>query len=290
MNWVIYLFGSGAAFFLGGGFLLAAVGIRAYARRAWLGGLATVFTILGMVLITLSATPLPYAGYLAGAAVLVAWLYAEESKRESWQRRRGWLRGAVVFFCLLGALMEVPYLVSPSLRVTGSPILYIIGDSVTAGLGERDAERWPGLLAQANAVAVRDFSRMGATVATALLQAESLPADGGLVLLQIGGNDMLGSTRPAKFAQDLEQLLRKVCLPNRAVLMFELPLLPFANEYGRAQRWLASRYGVLLIPKRVFVAVLTGEGATVDSLHLTRFGQQRMAEAVWALIRPAYEQ
>ena len=59
------------------------------------------------------------------------------------------------------------------------------------------------------------------------------------------------------------------------------------NMGGYWQR-LSSKHGVVLVPKRVFLAVLTGEGMTLDSVHLAREGHGRMAEVVWALIRPAY--
>jgi acyl-CoA thioesterase-1 len=137
---------------------------------------------------------------------------------------------------------------------------------------------------------VTDLSRVGATVASALRQAEGLPQEGGMVLLEIGGNDLLGSASAAEFARDLERLLARVCGPGRVVLMFELPLPPFSNEFGRAQRRLASQYGVVLVPKRIFLAVLTGEGMTLDSVHLGRQGHERMAETVWASIRPTYEE
>jgi lysophospholipase L1-like esterase len=74
------------------------------------------------------------------------------------------------------------------------------------------------------------------------------------------------------------------------VVMFELPLPPFRNEYGRVQRKLASKYGVVLIPKRVFVGVLTEEGATMDGVHLSPQGHERMAEIVWNSIRAVYRE
>jgi len=43
-----------------------------------------------------------------------------------------------------------------------------------------------------------------------------------------------------------------------------------------------------LIPKRIFVSVLTTDQATVDSVHLSRYGHELMAATVWSLIRPAY--
>lgn len=113
-------------------------------------------------------------------------------------------------------------------------------------------------------------------------------ADNDLVLLEIGGNDVLGSRSAADFERNLDELLRLVCGSKRAVLMFELPVPPLANAYALAQRRLAAKHGVALIPKRIFVTVLTGDAATIDSVHLTASGHARMAEAVWQVVRPAY--
>jgi acyl-CoA thioesterase-1 len=118
-------------------------------------------------------------------------------------------------------------------------------------------------------------------------QAKKLPSEGGLVLIEIGGNDLLGTTTSADFDRDLESLLQRVCIPGRTVLMFELPLPPLMNEYGRVQRRLAARYDVKLIPKRVLMSVLAADGNTLDSIHLSPAGHQRMADNVWSIIEPA---
>ena len=69
--------------------------------------------------------------------------------------------------------------------------------------------------------------------------------------------------------------------------MFELPIPPLYERFGRVQRDLASRHGVALIPKRILLSVIEAADATVDSLHLTQQGQDRMTAVVWALLEPA---
>ena len=156
-------------------------------------------------------------------------------------------------------------------------------------MGENDLEAWPRLLSRTRGFKTHDCSLPGATVKSALMQANELPTQGGLVMLEIGGNDLLGPTTVAEFSQGLEQLLQNVSVTNRPVLMFELPLPPFHNEYGRVQRRLAAKYQVHLIPKRVFVSVLAADGATLDTIHLSKPGRERMAEAVWTIISPTYQ-
>jgi acyl-CoA thioesterase-1 len=69
--------------------------------------------------------------------------------------------------------------------------------------------------------------------------------------------------------------------------MLELPLPPLYNRYGEIQRRLAGRHHVLLIPKRYFASVLIGSTATIDSLHLSAAGHQKMSEMIWQVVSPA---
>ena len=130
----------------------------------------------------------------------------------------------------------------------------------------------------------------GATVANALDRAATTELGPGIVLLEIGGNDLLGSTSADAFAENLEKLLQRVQCEGRQIVMFELPLFPFRGEFGRIQRRLARKYGALLVPKRILISVLTGPGATLDTIHLSSTGHQRMADTVWSIIEPAYSQ
>lgn len=89
--------------------------------------------------------------------------------------------------------------------------------------------------------------------------------------------------------RNIDLLLAKICALGRVVLMFELPLPPFSNEYGRIQRRLATDHGVIMIPKRIFISVLSTEGAAIDSVHLSKDGHQQMADVVWRIVKPVYD-
>jgi hypothetical protein len=69
--------------------------------------------------------------------------------------------------------------------------------------------------------------------------------------------------------------------------MFELRLRRLANEYGRVQRRVAARDGIRLIPKRVFIGVVTGDDSTLGRIHLCEAGHRRMAELVAIKIQPS---
>jgi acyl-CoA thioesterase-1 len=109
-----------------------------------------------------------------------------------------------------------------------------------------------------------------------------------VVLLEIGGNDLLGGTTTTDFERDLDGLMTALRAPDRQLILFELPLPPFRHEYGYIQRRLSQKHQVALVPKRVFLGILAGGDSTLDSIHLSQAGHERMAECVWELTEPAF--
>jgi acyl-CoA thioesterase-1 len=285
MSWLLYLFGSGLAFYLGVSIVLAAVGMLGRAGGGWRASLITIIALIGLIVIGLSAVPLSYWLYAAAFAVSLAWLLAEREVVARLHGRRAALRLATAAIWIGAALLELPFHFAPRLAQQDNPPLLVIGDSISAGMGSGAKRLWPELLPQH--VVVHNLAQPGATARSAVKQAEQSPATVGLVLVEIGGNDLLGETSPAQFERDLAQLLERVCNSQRTVLMFELPLPPLYNEFGRIQRRLAARHGVRLIPKRILMRVLAEGGATLDSIHLSDAGHQRLAEAVWTILEPA---
>lgn len=162
--------------------------------------------------------------------------------------------------------------------------IYIIGDSLSAGIDAGEGEPWPERLAAILESEVVSHAEAGATAKSAIEQAEQLPADS-FVIVEIGGNDLLGGGSAAEFERDLDQLLTKVCSDGRRVVMFELPLPPFYIRFGKAQHQLAEKHGVRLIPRRVLARILFSDAATLDSIHLSEAGHRRLAEEVAARLR-----
>ena len=195
-------------------------------------------------------------------------------------RQSSWL---VITFTFVIVLGELPYRCSPSVD-TSSQRLCIAADSVTAGLNDGE-DTWPQRLARSSHWQITDASQPGATLKSARQQVNLLDAEPSVLLLEIGGNDMLEGLPVAQFEHDLEQLLIAAHQPGRIVLMFELPLPPLAFRYGEAQRRLASKYDVALLPKRLLIGVLTSSGATVDGIHLAPSGHERMAKLVERLLK-----
>jgi lysophospholipase L1-like esterase len=200
-----------------------------------------------------------------------------------WKRRA--LLGVCAGVAVVTALaMELPYHLTSPPQGLRCQRLYIVSDSLAAGLG-REQTTWPKLLAARTRVEVRDLSFAGANTRLALRSVQPVleqdEDSDAWILISIGGNDMLGKTSAEDFATDLDRLLalaRGNPAHPRRVLMQELPLVPGAWAFGAAQRRLAAQHGVALLPKKLLAGVvLTGENV-VDGLHLSPAGHERMAQ------------
>jgi acyl-CoA thioesterase I len=242
----------------------------------------------GVIIVAASAVPQPWWILIVLACLLFAWNVVERGLTVRPGRRR-LVQLAVVVPWLVVTAVELPYHFVPDIQATGRPPLWIVGDSVTAGLGDQKTVLWPTILAKSHGITVHNRWAMGATVGTALRKLEQEPVGDGIILLEIGGNDLLGSTPLTDYEERLDRLLAQVCGAGRIVVMFELPLPPLCNEWGRVQRRLAANYGVILLPKELFVAVLTVDGATVDGIHLTQSGHDLMAATVGRVLEGVYK-
>ncbi len=245
---------------------------------AWRRGLMRLLFISGLLLALISSTAMPFALQLASLllpfSLLVATLFEAAPKKLLIV-----LRAGVFASCLLVAAFELWSRRIPEVPAKGFALAYVVGDSVSAGIGFKGETTWPELVERRSGVKMVNLSRGGGTVGSALSQAKTISAPDALVFLEIGGNDMLGQTPLPKYKEDLDRLLSALEGRGRVLAMLELPWAPFHSSFCRAQREIAAKHGAILIPRRVFAWVLGGPEATVDGIHLSNAGHERMAEA-----------
>ncbi len=182
---------------------------------------------------------------------------------------------------------DLPWTLRPSLPLSLERSVVVLGDSLSAGMGAGEGTPWPFQLRDSHHVQVHNLAEAGATTQHALRIIQSTDQLRGLVIVELGGNDLLGGRSCADFEHDIDGILAYLHIHQRTVVMLELPVLPGKNQWGVVQRRLARKYGCSLIPKRLLVDVLAAPGATVDTLHLSQSGHHRLAEMVWSVIGPA---
>lgn len=286
MNPLTMHLASGESLFSGAGLLLLALLTSAWCRTRWARLARNLLAWSALVLILGSSTPHPLLVDGLLAVLFIGWLAVEEV--EGFRRRIAPAAARILLACavILVAAVEVPHLRTPELPPASGMRLYVIGDSISAGVGDTYPP-WPEVLAASAKVPLTNLAVAGATIGESVGWARRVMEEEAVVLVEIGGNDLLDGTSPEEFERHLRALLSALHHPERLVVMLELPLVPFFAGYGRAQRRLAEEFGVFLIPKRILAGVLAAPDATVDGLHLSESGTRLMAKRLLPILAPA---
>ncbi len=279
---LLLLFASGEMFFIGLG-LAAASSIAKLRRTGKIASyLLTALWILGFCLVILSATPLSLWVYVLwlGSGIALPVIHILKVS-PAWEKRA---TAAFVAIALAMSAAELRHQLPPSLPVLADHPIFVVGDSISAGI-RTGARTWPEVLADHSHLQVVNLSRAGATVDSALTQLNGVTDPDALLIVEIGGNDLLTDEDGRVFRAHLDAFLGRATQKSRHLAMFELPLFPFYNAYGRAQRDLAERYGVTLIPKRCLTRVFGMKDGTLDGLHLSQKGHDVLAQTLAGFLK-----
>lgn len=278
MNPFVLSFADGTTFFVGLTLVLVAEALLFRFRNRVARPILTVVGIVGIILVIISATPLSIWAYAVWRISAVAGIVLVN--RSAPPRRPCLICGAVLAASTLGLwLAEAPFHRRPELRVSTQTTVYVLGDSISAGMGTKH-RCWPAVLDEMTPLRVVNLAQPGATVESAIVQAKGVSEPQSLVIVEIGGNDLLGGTTAQAFHTTLDALVSSLRSDRHDVLLLELPLFPFQNAYGVAQRDVARKHGCAMLPKRYFARVLGTQDGTLDGLHLSQAGHDAMAETI----------
>ncbi|MDD5262268.1 MAG: SGNH/GDSL hydrolase family protein [Methylacidiphilales bacterium] len=285
MNQIALGLADGTAFFIGIGLLLASVTTTIFSKSRLAQSSANIGCLVSLVVVLLSATPLPAWEYVLLCVFTAGFLlYINQFRNRKHSRRlRAIFAAGVVVVSIAVAVQESLNQLSPVFTMSAHTRIYVVGDSISAGMG-RDTVLWPPLLSDMTGLSVSNLALPGANVQSAQEQIAKIPNIPSVVILEIGGNDLLGPSSSEQFRKGLESILDRLHQGRHHILMVELPLYPFKNAFGEAQRDLARKYGVTLIPKRYFTKILGTEGATLDGLHLSPAGHKLFAETIAGIL------
>jgi len=283
MNPIVLQFANGNLFFVGLVMMVACLFLRLWYKSRIFGLVLRIGYIAGIVLVIFSATPLSIWLYFLWFGLCVTTALVVFSSKFSFQSKI--LLSFIILLCsLVMGLIELPYHLSPTIRVSPKQTIFVVGDSISAGITPKE-RAWPNVLADISHSKVINLAIAGSTVETALNQITGIVGSNSLVLVEIGGNDLLGHTDGKTFYTQLDQLLGKLAAGNNQIVMFELPLLPFSNAFGKAQRNLARKYNAILIPKHYMTDVFSLKDGTLDGLHLSQTGHDALANSIYNLLK-----
>lgn len=174
----------------------------------------------------------------------------------------------------------------PAVPVDGpGTTLVAFGDSITSGVGAGPGDTYPETLARLLGTEVINHGVPGDTAEDGLARVdEVLAEDPWLVILELGGNDVLRRVPPERTEAALRGILDRLAAARVATVLVELEV-PFGGAYADIYERVANDYDVLLV-EDVLGEILTEPTLKADTIHPNAAGYERLAAAVAAEMAP----
>lgn len=194
-----------------------------------------------------------------------------------------------VLLALLAALLAGCGQKAPSLpRLAAGDVVVAFGDSLTFGTGVRQDESYPSVLSR---LIGREVIRAGVPGEVTGKGLERLPAvldqyRPRLVVLCLGGNDMLRRADDGEIAANLRAMVRLMRDRGIAVVLVGVPRPALLSGAPAFYEDIAREFGIPL-EAGVVKDVLYSSEFKSDPIHPNAAGYRKMAEAIAELLRKA---
>lgn len=275
---------SGTSLFLGCLLLIMAIVASLFRFNKRHNILVYFVAIIAVLLIYMAAIPFSSFFYVVWTGSILIWLTCLILRINAKSKRTIVVCLIPLVMALLAIFMELPHHIMPSIPSQVHTRLFVIGDSISAGIGTAEERTWPRIITE-KGIEVVDASIAGATAPSAMRrQVHKITGDNGIILLEIGGNDVFLGTSYEEFEKALQNILTKIAIDQHTVIMLEVPVLPWQIQYSRIQRKVAAEFNVTVIPKKFLAGIFSAKGATVDLAHLSPKGHELMAHQIWSFI------
>ena len=195
-----------------------------------------------------------------------------------------WLAASMCALAFAGCGEKVPQVP----RLAPSDVIVAFGDSLTFGTGAAEPESYPAVLASLVGQPVVRSGVPGEVTAQGLQRLpevidEHRPR---LVIVCLGGNDMLRKVGEAETRSNLRAIIRTLKDRGIAVVLIGVPKPVLITGTAEFYAEIAREFGIPYEGK-VVTAVLYAPDMKADPIHPNAKGYRRMAEAVAELLRKA---
>ena len=179
------------------------------------------------------------------------------------------------------AILAASLVLAPVHRIEAeprAPIIVVLGDSLTAGLGLPQDQAFPTQLeaamkARGTEVTIVNAGVSGDTAVAALKRLDwALPEDASAVIIELGGNDALQGIPPEGTKAALAAIIEKVKARGLPILLAgqEAPRnmgKDYVDAFRALYADLAERYGVIFYPFFLDGAALNDGLMQADAIH-----------------------
>ncbi len=182
-----------------------------------------------------------------------------------------------------------------------TPVILVIGDSLSAGYGMELSESWPRLLQKrlddnghqyrvVNSSISGDTTQGGLTRLPRLL--EKFQPE--LVIVELGGNDGLRGIGIGVTRQNLSNMIELSQAQNARVILTGIRLPPnygsvYTEGFHAMYKELEQKYGLLLVPFLMEGVAFDSGLMQADGIHPNADGQPVLLDSVWSLLEPVLD-
>ena len=183
---------------------------------------------------------------------------------------------------LVGCGSEIPNLDSPGTTIV------CLGDSITSGMGAGPGQPYPALLSERFGVELINAGVPGDTTEDGLARVEEVLAlDPWMVIVELGGNDILRRIPPERTEAALRQILDRLLAARVVPVLVEVEV-PFAGRYSDVFERLDDDYDIPIV-EDTLGDILLDPALKADPIHPNAEGQQQLAEGIADVVEPILE-
>lgn len=175
----------------------------------------------------------------------------------------------------------------PNLDSPGKTIV-CLGDSITFGVGAEPGQPFPAVLAAKLNREVINEGVSGDTTEDGLARVDqALAHNPWMVIVELGGNDILQRVPPERTEAALRRLLDRLLAARVVPVLVELEV-PFAGRYSDVFERVEDDYDVPVV-EDALRKILLDPALKADEIHPNAEGHAKLAEAVAEVVEPIVE-
>ncbi len=173
-------------------------------------------------------------------------------------------------------------------RLGANDVILAFGDSLTYGTGALEHESYPAVLEQLTGRRVVGAGVPGEVTAQGLARLPAVIEEHSprLVIVCLGGNDMLRKVNDAEITRNLRAIIKEIKGRGIAVVLVGVPKPALITSAPEFYTELAKEFGIPYESK-VVTSVLYSPDMKSDAIHPNAKGYRKMAQAIADLLRKA---
>ena len=202
---------------------------------------------------------------------------------------------------ILSLLLFVFGFIPPGASANESPVLLILGDSLSAGYGMDREHSWVNLLdirlnESGFSYSILNSSISGDTSQGGLARLSRLldKYQPEIVIIELGANDGLRGIDPAITRENMTRMIQQSQAVGALVLLAGIKLPPnygsaYLEQFESIFPDLASEFDTLLVPFFMEGVALRPDLLQADTIHPNEKGQPVLLDNVWKVLQPALD-